>query len=117
MDRLARTLLEVLKEHEGQDQAITVGDLQQLVGTSSRQIRRAVASLVTDCRIPIASTVHPPYGFYLITDEADARACLNQYGARIRSLSRRARALKRVVTAQFGLDIQQELAFDAPTPR
>lgn len=117
MDRFARTLLDVLKEHEGQEHAITVGELQQLVGASSRKIRRTIAQLVTDRQIPIASTVHPPYGFYLITDAAEARACLSQYRARLKALSRRTKSLQRVLQQQFGTELQPEFPFDDQTPR
>lgn len=117
MDRFARALLAVLSDHQGEDQAVTVSELQQRLGTSSRKIRRTVARLVTDRHIPIASTVHPPYGFYRITDAAEARACLDQYRARIRSLGRRAKSLQRVMEQRVGRDLQQEWMFDEPSTR
>ncbi len=73
MEPLEEQLHAILQGHHGLTRAIRASELQFMVGASGRRIRRAIAALVTEHRIPIASTVHPPYGFYLITDEAEAR--------------------------------------------
>lgn len=112
-DPVAQAILELLQTHKGRTHAVTVGELQRRLLASSRRIRRAIQHLVMEQRIPIASSVHPPYGFYLITTEAEARECLHQYASRIRELSRRARILNAVVKERFGIDVQQEFPFDA----
>jgi hypothetical protein len=112
MARLERTLLEILQHHQGKERAITVSDLQQLVPISTRRIRAAIAKLVTESRVPIASTVHPPYGFYLITTEDEAQDCLAQYWSRVEKVAKRAKILAQVVHEQFGIETQLELRFD-----
>ncbi len=113
-DPVAQAILELLQAHQGRTRAVTVRQLQQRLLASSRRIRRAIQQLVMTERMPIASSVHPPYGFYLITSESEARECLHQYASRLRELSRRARILNAVVKERFGIDVQQEFGFDAP---
>ena len=112
-DPVAQAILELLHARQGRTHAITVRQLQQQLLASSRHIRRAVQYLVIEQRIPIASTVHPPYGFYLITTEAEARECLHQYWSRVKEVSRRAHILNDVVKERFGVDVQQEFSFHA----
>lgn len=112
MERLERRLVEILQYHQGKDRAITVGELQQLVPLSTRTIRAAIARLVTEHRVPIASTVHPPYGFYLITSAEEAKECLAQYWSRVEEVAKRAKILAEVVHEQFGVETQLELRFD-----
>ena len=114
MERLERRILDVLQHHQGKAQAITVSELQQTIGRSTRTIRAAIARLVTEHRVPIASTVHPPYGFYLITTAAEARECLAQYWSRVEEVAKRAKILADVVKEQFGVETQLELRFDRP---
>ena len=112
-DPVAGAILEILQAHQGRTKAVTVGELQRRLLASSRRIRRTIQQLVMEQRLPIASSVHPPYGFYLITSESEARECLQQYASSIRELSRRARILHDVVKERFGVDAQQEFLFDA----
>ncbi|MDP3723939.1 MAG: hypothetical protein Q8R91_10695 [Candidatus Omnitrophota bacterium] len=114
MERLERRILDVLQHHQGKDQAITVSELQGLVRMSSRKIRATIARLVTEHRIPIASTVHPPYGFYLITTAEEAKECLAQYWSRVEEVAKRAKILADVVKEQFGVETQLELKFEPP---
>lgn len=111
MQAPAQQLYTLLQEHAGLDQAITVGELEAHMGIPARQIRRLLQQFVIAERIPVGTTVHPPYGVYLITTIAEARECLHQYAARIRSLARRAKALRQVVQERFGIDVQLELDF------
>lgn len=117
MDDLEELIVKVLQEHQGKEQAITVAELQQMTLASTRKIRAVIAKLVTERRMPVASTVHPPYGFYLITSEDEARECLQQYWSRVKEVSRRARILNEAVRERFGIDVQQEFPFDEPTTR
>ena len=110
---MAQAILEILQEHHGRARAITVRILQQRLLASSRRIRRAIQQLVIEHRIPIASSVHPPSGFYLLTSESEARECLQQYWSRIRELRQRAQVLNAIVKERFGIDVQQEFPFHA----
>ncbi len=115
---LERRLAAIIQtRHQGQEQAITVRELQRQLLISGRQIRAALARLVVVHHLPIASTVHPPYGFYLITTEAEARECLAQYWSRVEELAKRTKILAAVVKKQFGVEIQLELRFDASADR
>jgi len=114
MEHLERQIFEILQQHQGKERAITVGDLQREVLASTRKIRAVIATLVTERRVPIASTVHPPYGFYLITSPEEAKECLAQYWSRVEEVARRAKILADVVRDQFGVEIQLELRFDQP---
>ncbi len=107
-------LLGILKERTGPEQAITAACLNQTTGASSRLIRRIIGHLVTEDHIPVASSVHWPYGFYLITNAEQAEATLRQYWSRVREVAKRARALEQVVHERFGVKLQKEFHFDDP---
>ena len=108
---LETELLGILKERTGPDQAITAARLSALTGASSRWIRQAISQMVTELKIPVASSVHWPYGFYLITNAEQAEATLRQYWSRVREVARRARALEQVVHERFGVKLQKEFPF------
>jgi hypothetical protein len=121
MEHLERRILEILQAHKGKDKAITAAELQLRVMASppaprqagTRKIRAIIATLVTERHIPVASTVHPPYGFYLITNAEEAKECLAQYWSRVEEVARRAKILADVVREKFGVETQLELKFDA----
>lgn len=111
-NNLEKQILNILKSHKGKDSPITVGDLEKLTLSSSRKIRRAIATLVIERSIPIASSVHYPYGFYLITDKDEALQCLRQYWSRVKEVSNRAKKLSKAVEDKFGIKYQKEFKFD-----
>jgi hypothetical protein len=114
MEYLERRILEILQAHKGKDKAIRADDLQRMVAASTRKIRAVIATLVTERRVPIASTVHPPYGFYLITNAEEAKECLAQYWSRVEEVAKRAKILADVVKEQFGVEVQLQLRFGEP---
>jgi hypothetical protein len=111
MEHLERLILEVLEEHRGKDNPITCKQLEKITGFSSRKIRKTIANLVIQHHIPIASSVHYPYGFYLITDKQEAEICLKQYYSRAREVVKRARILSEAVKEKFGISYQEEFNF------
>ncbi len=113
MQPLEQRLLDILQHHRGKERAITVSELQRWVPISTRKIRATIARLVTERRVPVASTVHPPYGFFLITSAEEAKECLAQYWSRVQEVAKRAKILADVVQEQFGVETQLELDFDA----
>jgi hypothetical protein len=115
MEYLERRILEILQNHQGKDKAIRVEDLRRQIMASDRKIRSVIAKLVTERHVPIASTVHPPYGFYLITTAEEAKECLAQYWSRVEEMAKRAKILADVVKEQFGVEVQLELRFDRPS--
>lgn len=108
---LEETILNVLQEHQGKENPITVHGLERMTLASSRKIRKAIANLVIHHEIPVASSVHYPYGFYFIADKQEAEDCLRQYWSRIAELSKRAKALNQTIRKEFGKDIQKEFEF------
>ncbi len=111
---LETELLGILKERTGPDQAITSARLAQRINASPRLIRKIISHFVTEDHLPVASSVHWPYGFYLITNAEEAEATLRQYWSRVRETAKRARALEQVVHERFGVKLQKEFRFDDP---
>ena len=112
---LETELLRILQERTGPDQAITAGRLSQMTGASSRIVRKIISHLVMEDQIPVASSVHWPYGFYLITNAEEAETTLRQYWSRVREMAKRARALAQIVEQRFGVKWQKEFPFDEPS--
>jgi hypothetical protein len=106
-----KVILQVLEEHQGSDSPITCQQLEKITGFSSRKIRKIIANLVIKHHIPIASSVHYPYGFYLITDKQEAEICLKQYYSRAKEVVNRARILSEAVKEKFGISYQEEFDF------
>jgi predicted phosphohydrolase len=112
MSSLEEVLLNILQEHKGKDNPITVRELERMNLSSSRKIRKAIANLVIHHNIPIASSVNYPYGFYLITDKDEALQCLKQYWSRVKEVSNRAKILSKAVENKFGINSQKEFKFE-----
>jgi len=112
MSILEEMILNILQNHKGKDNPITVQDLEHKTLASSRRIRKAIANLVIQHNIPIASSVHYPYGFYLVTDKDEALACLRQYWSRVKEVATRAKRLSKAVEDKFGVKYQQEFDFN-----
>lgn len=111
MRTLEGRILTLLLKHQGKDEAITVKEIKNKIGSDERRIRKAISRLVLRYKCPIASSVHHPYGFYFIADKEEARDCLKQYWSRIAELSKRAKALNQTVRKEFGKDRQGEFNF------
>jgi len=112
MSNLEERIFVILENHKGKDNPITVQELEHKAVASSREIRKAVANLVIKHNIPIASSVHYPYGFYLITDKDEALHCLRQYWSRVKEVANRAKRLSKAVEDKFGVKYQQEFDFN-----
>ena len=111
MHILEERILKILENHQGKDNPITVKELEDKTCAASRRIRKAIANLVINHSIPIASSVNHPYGFYLITEKADAIQCLQQYWSRVREVSNRAKMLSKAVEEKFNVKYQKEFDF------
>ncbi len=111
LDRLEKLILKIVRKHRGKNNPISCRRLEKITGFSSRKIRRIIANLVVKHRIPIASSVHYPFGFYLITNKEEAEGCLKQYYSRAKEVVNRARILSEVVKKKFGISYQDEFGF------
>jgi len=112
IDYLEKIILKILKKHRGKNNPIRCRRLEKITGLTSRKIRRIIADLVVKHRILIASSVHYPYGFYLITNKQEAGTCLRQYYSRVQNVLNRARILSEAVKKKFGINYQEEFNFD-----
>lgn len=106
-----KLILHILRKHRGRNNPISCRQLEKAIGFSSRETRRIIANLVVKHRIPVASSVSCPYGFYLITNKQEAGACLRQYYSRAKKVINRARILSEIVKQKFGVSYQEELSF------
>ncbi len=111
MNHLEKLILCILKKHRGRNNPVTCRRLEKITGSSSRNIRKTIANLVIRHHIPIASFVHCPYGFFLITNKQEAGTCLKQYYSRVREVVNRARILNEAVKEKFGVSYQEEFDF------
>jgi len=111
IDYPEKRILRILRKHRGKNNPITCRRLEKLTGFSSRKIRRIIANLVVRHHILIASSVHYPYGFYLITNKQEAEACLGQYYSRVENVVNRAKVLSEAVKKRFGINYQEEFDF------
>ena len=111
MNHLEKLILRILRKHRGRNNPVTCRRLEKIAGYSSRNIRKTIANLVIRHYIPIASSVHYPYGFYLITNKQEAETCLRQYYSRVREVVNRARILNEAVKEKFGISYQEEFDF------
>ena len=111
MNHLEKLILRILKRHRGRNNSVTCRRLEKNTGYSSRNIRKTIANLVIQHHILIASSVHYPYGFYLIADKQEAETCLRQYYSRVKEVVKRARILNEAVKEKFGISYQEEFDF------
>ena len=111
MNHLEEPILRILKNQRGRNNSITCRKLEKITGFTSRHIRRTIQDLVVQRRMPIASSVRYPYGFYWITGKKEARNCLGQYYSRAKETLKRARILNEITTKAFGIKYQEEFDF------
>jgi len=88
-------LLTILAQQAiGSDHAIRVGILAGHLGISERQVRADALELI-QAGHPIASSIRPPYGLFIVRTEEEKRQYANQIRSRIRELWTRLRAFDR----------------------
>ncbi len=105
-------ILRVLKKHKGRDSAVTTKALARKVHLPEREVRRIISRLVTEQKCLIASSVHEPFGFYLIKSLDELKGCLGQYYSRIMALKDRATSLYKAGLKKFSKQIQGEFKFN-----
>ena len=105
-------VLRALKKHKGSNNAITTKALARKVHLPEREVRRIISRLVTEQKCLIASSVHEPFGFYLIKNMDELKGCLGQYYSRIMALKDRAAILYKAGLKRFSKKTQGELKFN-----
>ena len=83
-----------LKDCRGLDKALTAKQLARLTGLNEREVRATIAGLRRQ-GYPIASAVHPPYGFYVPETVREAQECLAHLYSRIREIGETAKPLEK----------------------
>jgi len=104
-------ILAILKHHKGKRRAITASALSKKSHIPEREVRRIISELVTDGKLLIASSVHRPYGFYMIRNLHELKECLGQYYSRMKTLKERSSSLYKAGLKKFSKQIQGEFNF------
>ena len=111
METQNKQVLEILRHHKGKSRAITASALSRKLHIPEREVRRVISELVTEGKLLIASSVHRPYGFYMIRNLHELKECLSQYYSRMKTLKERASSLYKTGLKKFSKDIQGEFNF------
>lgn len=79
----------------GKENAITGKRLAKILGfRQDRIIRQAIRELIAD-RVPVASSVNPPYGYYIVNNPDEAKEYMRVLRSRLISDAYRRRDFKR----------------------
>ena len=111
METQKNRILAILKHYKGKSRAITASALSRKLHIPEREVRRVISELVTEGKLLIASSVHRPYGFYMIRNLHELKECLGQYYSRMKTLKERASSLYKAGLKKFSKDIQGEFNF------
>lgn len=107
----AELILRVLEKHKGSNKAITARALARKIHLPEREVRRIISGIVTEQKSLIASSVHRPFGFYIIKRPGELRECLGQYKSRMDTLDDRASSLCISGVKRFGKEILRGFKF------
>jgi len=110
MNELEHRILVHLKNyHRSNFNAITYRALSLELGINSRELRYAVANIVTKGEGCIGTSSSD--GYFYITDDDDFDYCYNELIARIKALAKRARGLRRARMSDKLVTIEQQKLF------
>ena len=105
-------IMSVLRFHKGRGNPITAKALSKRLCLPEREVRRIISRLVTEQKLLIASSVHEPFGFYLIKTPSELKENLNQNSSRIKAINARRLGLLKGGIKKFGKkEIQGEFKF------
>ena len=111
MEAQKNRILAILRHRKGKNKAITARALSKKSRIPEREVRRIISELVKGEKLLIASSVHRPYGFYMIRNIYELKECLGQYYSRIKTLKDRASSLYKSGLKRFSKQIQGEFNF------
>ena len=89
MEEQSKKIWEILRSHKGKRKAITAKDISEKSDLSEREVRRVISLLVRKEKALIVSSVHDPYGFYIVKNLKELMECHKQYCSRIKALKER----------------------------
>ncbi len=87
----------VLMVCRGRERALTAKKIRQRINKryTIRQIRSIIQALIEDYGLPIAATVHPPYGYFIPQTDKEKDEYANNLKARIKSIATRLKAFEK----------------------
>ncbi|MBI2882868.1 MAG: HTH domain-containing protein [Candidatus Methylomirabilis oxyfera] len=102
----------ILVRHQGRGQAIGAGELARAIGVTERVARQVVKTLIEQHSAPIASSPHPPAGYYLPETLEEIRDTLESLKGRALSILTRMARLRRVALPELLGQLQMEIERD-----
>lgn len=93
-------VLGTLRFHKGKDRAITAKELVRYTGKEDRAIRIEIRGLIAQ-GIPVASSLKPPYGYYIANTIQEAKDYMQQLRNRLIEDALRRRDFKRAIAKSF----------------
>ena len=101
MLELKDRIVEILhREAVGAETAVEVRSLAVRAAAPMREVRAMVAELRLE-GVPVASSVRPPYGYFIPATEREASETISQLQSRIREIAKAARGIERGLRAAF----------------
>lgn len=94
MTELETRILDLLRKRKGHKLAIRAKTIATLLGVSEREVRDAIKTLIEQYNHPIASTVEPPYGFFIPASQEEIEQYAQNLKSRIKSIAVRLRAFE-----------------------
>jgi len=82
----------MIRPRQGRDRAITMHEIAEATGMSTREVQAAVKSLVEDFHVPIGTAMQRPFGYFFIRDNDERRRCRDHFIRRAMSNLNRAKA-------------------------
>ncbi len=92
-DKQLQKIVDLIQKHVGKSNPIQADELSESVGLSDREIRRAIQILVNDEGYAIGSTTKGPYGFFIISDNADFQEAIKNLSSREQKIAERIKKL------------------------
>lgn len=111
MSREEDAVLDVLRAHEGRENAVQGEEIRRIVGSMDRRmLSEVVNSLVMNHHIPIGTSKAKPYGYFLPTCDEDMQVAAAEHAKQGLAMLRRACALS--PHKQFGRELLGQLAVE-----
>lgn len=114
MTDIEATVWRLIAQRQGRANAISVHDLAVTTLINERVVRKIVKALIEDHGCPIASSPHPPAGYFIPEELSEILAALESLKGRALSILVRMSRLKRTTLRetvdQLLLDIREDAA-------
>jgi biotin operon repressor len=102
----------LIADRHGRAAAISAADLARETGLNDRAVRKIVKALIEQHGAPIASSPHPPAGYYLPETLDEIRETLDSLKGRALSILTRMARLRRMTLPEMVGQLQLEMERD-----